>query len=190
MWKALFPDDPFFVFFKAYDFHHLSSLISYLTFTSSLSSSSLSFRGLIFSSLSPFSVVVVSCSVLCYRCCCCCVCCCIAAAGCCCCCYRWLLVARHLFRYFQVCSLSLMPLLSSCQVHTSARRVACMRDAFNALESIKTTSSLLFHLPFSLFLFLFLSLSLSLSLFFWTRNARPRTGSRQNTTALPWGKLS
>ena len=48
---------------------------------------SLCFWCLISSSLSPFSVVVVSFSVLCCRCCCRCVSCCVAAAGCCC----WLL---------------------------------------------------------------------------------------------------
>ena len=30
-------------------------------------------------------------------------------------------------RYFRLCSLSLRPLLSSCQVHSSAQRVAYMR---------------------------------------------------------------
>ena len=47
--------------------------------------------------------------------------CCVVAAG-----AALLLVSVQFSLYFRLCSLSLRPLLRSCQVHTSARRVACM----------------------------------------------------------------
>ena len=121
----------FLSFFEVHDFHHFSSLTSSLIFTSSLSlslsfrcliSSFLSLRFLLWSFLSLFCVVaaVVAASAAallplvaaaavtgCF----------VVAAG-----------ARFgaVFRYFRLCSLTLRPLLSSCQVHSSARRVACM----------------------------------------------------------------